>query len=162
MRKRSKYRPKPQYVNPVERALESVRPITQHDQYVTNLKVINMDALAALMKGEATRAHFNVLVAMHNVAEAMRKAGVGPQFDAITDGSFEVLQAIAERKHRTGKFGATGPEIQALKDLLELHDAQLDAGVSVQKMEQILAAAKKGVDAKGVDLRPKLKEGKKT
>lgn len=159
MRKRSKYRPKPQYANPVERALENVRPITKHEHYVIELKTINMSALAALMKGEATSDHINVLIGMHNIAEAMMKNGVGPQFGAITDASFVALKALVARRERVGKFVPTGPELQALKDLLELHDAQLDAGVSVQRMEEILKGAKKGIDTSGVDLRPKLMEG---
>ena len=138
MRKRSKYRPKPIALNPMAFVLENMRPVAHHESYLIDLKIKNSDAMVALLRGAATRQDINTLMAMSNITEALYRLGFGSEFkDVATQGSNAIAQ-IVHRAVETKRFTPTGPEIQALNLLMELHDAQMDV-ITVRDMERAIA-----------------------
>ena len=138
MRKRSKYRPKPVLANPLAYVMESMTPIAQHEDTLLNLKIKNHGALAALVQGRATRHDINTLVAMSNMTEALWELGFGAEYQNLcVDGRYAIL-AIVTRARTIGRFTPTGPEIQMLNAMAELHDAQMEV-VTVRDIERGLA-----------------------
>lgn len=145
MRKRSKYRPRP-LVNPLAYVLQTVQPVTGHETYLLDLKLVTTAAFADLATGTATREHIEKLVAAHNIAQSLVHLGFGSQFEAWTDRSQAALVAICERYVKLKRYVATGPELQALRDLLELHDQQMEC-ITVGDMEKAINYATKLVNS---------------
>ncbi len=142
MRKRSKYRPRPVYINAVERALEAVSPLgADHGGYLGELKIKNHLAMQALTRAEATRQDMDYLIAMANIMEAWRLMEICAPLAVEIGAGRRALIDIAVRAVNRLKFVATGPEIVALNTLMELHD-ELIQHVTVTQMERAIALAK--------------------
>lgn len=141
MRKRSKYRPKPVLVNPLGYVIESMTLVTKHDNFLLDLKIKNSEAMVALMQGRATKADIDILISMSNVTEALHQMGFGSEYQNVCiDGRVAIL-TIIDRARQHGRFTPTGPEIQLLNTLMELHDAQMDV-ITVRDVEKALALVK--------------------
>lgn len=141
MRKRSKYRPKPVALNPMAYVLENMTPVAKHESYLTDLKIKNSLAMATLLKGGATRADLDVIIAMSNISEVLQRLGFGKEYGEVTTAGREAIIAIAHRAVKIKRFVPTGPEIQALNTLMELHDAQMDV-ITIKDMDAALKLAK--------------------
>jgi len=137
MRKRSKYRPKPTLVNPVGYVIESLKPVTFHENYLIDLKIKNSEAMVALLRGNATHDDLDLLVAMSNVTEALYQLGFGEDYKDVAIDGREAILKIVYRAVEHKRFTPTGPEIQALNRLMELHDAQMDV-ITIKDMERAL------------------------
>jgi hypothetical protein len=137
MRKRSKYRPKPTLVNPVGYVIESLKPVTFHESYLIDLKIKNSEAMVALLRGNATHDDLDLLVAMSNVTEALYQLGFGKDYKDVAIDGREAILRIVYRAVEHKRFTPTGPEIQALNRLMELHDAQMDV-ITIKDMERAL------------------------
>lgn len=138
MRKRSKYRPKPILQNPLGYVLESLTPVAKHDDYLINLKIKNHLAMNRLTKGEADKEDMDKLIAMNNIVHALLRMGFGTEFKQYMDAGREALYEVCSRGAATKRFLCRGPEITALNELLELHDAQMDV-ITVRDMEKAVA-----------------------
>ncbi len=158
MRKRSKYRPKPVYVNAIERALESVSPLAaDHAGYLSELKIKNHLAMQALTRGEAEKRDMDLLIAMANIMEAFRLMEIcTPLADEIAQGRRALID-IAVRAVSKLKFLATGPEIVALNTLMELHD-ELIPHITVVQMERGIALAKQIIQKGHATVLPDVEE----
>lgn len=145
MRKRSKYRPKPVLMNPLGYVIESMTPVAHHESYLVDLKIKNSEAMYSLLHGTATKNDINILIAMSNMTEALHQMGFGKEYqDVCVEGRFAIL-SIVQRARKHGRFTPTGPEIQMLNLLMELHDAQMDI-VTVRDIEKALALARHKID----------------
>ena len=145
MRKRSKYRPKPVLMNPLGYVIESMTPVAKHGSYLVDLKIKNSVAMVALMRGSATKGDMDTLIAMSNMTEALHQMGFGKEYqDVCVEGRFAIL-SIVQRTGKHGRFTPTGPEIQMLNLLMELHDAQMDI-VTIRDIEKALALVRYKID----------------
>jgi hypothetical protein len=142
MRKRSKYRPRAVLANPVAYVVESVTPVTRHESFLIDLKIKNHGAMAALTRGQATRADMDTLIAMSNMIEALWTLGVGKDYEAVMCVGQAALIEVGRRGANSGKFILRGPEMTALNDLMELHDAQMEV-VTVGDIERGIAVVRK-------------------
>lgn len=93
-----------------------------------DLAVGHHGALRAVQMGTATEQEVCDLVNAANIALVLAEAGLGQEWvDTITSGQ-AALATIAERQQRhPGRWVATGPELQALVAMVELHDSQLES-----------------------------------
>jgi hypothetical protein len=148
MRKRSKYRPKPVIANPIEFVITGNNPIATHDTYLVDLKLVNHNAVTCVLRGEATKSHINSLIAMHNICEAIRRmikhrkiTDLPIELDAATliFGKAALLD-LASRGASTGQWICTQPEIQALNDLMQMHDEMMEL-ITVRHFEMAIAFA---------------------
>ncbi len=142
MRKRSKYRPKPVFVNPLAYVLESVRPAAQHPGILLDLKIRNHAALASLTQGKATRDDIDILIAAVNMTEALYRLGFGREYNDVVFQGLNALRSVGKRGADTGRFILRSEEMQALNLVIELHDAQLDL-CTVKDMERAIAIVAK-------------------
>jgi hypothetical protein len=146
MRKRSSYKPRPVLVNPLAYVIEGMKPVAHHESYLIDLKIKNHGAMTALTQGRATRADMDVLIAMNNITEALWRMGFGKEFDNVMRGGHQALVEIASRGAATSRFIVRASEMNALNDLMDLHDAQMDV-ITIKDMEAALALAKSEVKA---------------
>lgn len=139
---RKRYKPKPVYANPVEYVLEGFKPLRNHDDYLLDLKTKNHMAATVLLRGDATKKDIDTLIACHNISEALFRLGFGQEYgDSIIRGKRALLDLCA-RGYKSGKFVCGSEEIQAINELMELHDAQMDV-ITVGEIHKALALARK-------------------
>lgn len=138
---KKKYRPKPVMLNTMEFVKESIKPLVEHDSYVLDWKLKNNVAFAALLRAEATRKDLDTLVAARNIVEALVITLKGADINGTLVRSEAALIEICDRANAGKGTAMRAPEIQALRDLMEFHDALLDA-VTVQQFETALNCAR--------------------
>jgi len=137
---RKAYRPKSRIVNPIEYVMEGFAPLENAGTYLLDLKLHNHSAMTELLAGRATKKHMNTLIAVSNICESLQRAGFGAEYkDVTTEGRFALI-SIAIRAVEKLRFVPTGPEINMLNALMELHDAQMDI-ITVQDMEKAIKRA---------------------
>ena len=142
MRKRSKYRPKRNLLNPVGFVLESLTPVRTQNSFMLDLKLKNHGAMAMLMQGKATRHDIDTLISMVNIVEALFRLGFGQDYGDVVAAGLEALRAVGRRGADTGKFILKANEIRALNDVMELHDAQMDV-IVLKDMERAIELVNK-------------------
>lgn len=137
MRKRSKYRPKPQLANPLGYVLESMVPVSKHESYLVDLKIKNHMAMATLTKGLAARTDIDTLIATVNITEALYRLGFGREYAEVVRDGLEALRSVGKRGVESGKFVLRSSEMNALNLVMELHDAQMDL-ITIKDMEKAM------------------------
>jgi len=142
MRKRSKYRPRPVLVDPVGYTIESMKPVALHDDFLIDLKIKNALAMQALIMEKAEKSDMDNLISMNNVVHALLRMGFGTQFKEYMNNGREALLDVCRRGAADQKFICRGPQITALNELLELHDAQMEV-ITVKDMERAIADSRK-------------------
>lgn len=126
MRKRSKYRPKKVLANPLGNVLEGLTPIRKHDSYLIDLRIKNHAAMTALTTGKATKADFNTLLGMNNMANAFFEMKFGDQYEKELRAGGEALIEIGKRGCKNGRFTVRAHEMSDLNCLMDLFDAQME------------------------------------
>lgn len=138
---RKAYRPKPK-LNTLIVVGENIRPVASHTSYLMDVRLKNSSAMAALLAGHATKKDMDMIIAMSNITYALMECGgFGKGYEEVATQGRIALISIAHRATTVGRFVPTGPEIKALNDLMELHDAQMGV-ITVKDMDKAIAYAK--------------------
>lgn len=135
MRKRSKYKPKRNLVDPVTWVLAGIKPFKEVPTSI-NIRIKNHAAMDALRRGEATREDMDVLIGAFNMTEAytILRPDLGADWvKEIRDGQ-DALLMVAARGIESGRFVLKAQELVAMNLVMELHDVQLDQ-TNVREME---------------------------
>lgn len=141
---RKKYRPRLKLANPVAFVVERVALISSVDDQLVVLRNKNHAAMEALVKGRADRRDVDVLVAASNMASSIAALhGFGKEFTAdIEDGATAILNMGRRGVTSNDRFLFTGPEMQAVNRMLEVHDAQLEI-ITVGELDAALQRVQK-------------------
>jgi hypothetical protein len=128
MRKRSKYRPRQVFADPVAWVINGFKPMSAHGEAI-GLKIKNHQALFDVTHGDGDKQQVDVLIAAMNMAEALYMVNddLGKQYAAEIKAAQDAIYTMAKRGLTKGRFVFTGPEMQAMNTGMEVHDAQLDA-----------------------------------
>lgn len=148
MRKRSKYRPKKNLIDPVTWVLAGIKPFKEVSASI-DIRIKNHAAMDALRRGEATKADIDVLIGAFNMTEAYVKLRPELGIDWLTEigEGQDALLAVARRGVASGKFILKAQELVAMNLVMELHDAQLD-NTNVRDMELAMEIISKEYRAK--------------
>lgn len=139
MKKRSKYRPKPQFADPLGVVLRRLEPMRLQSSYMLDMKIKNHAALRALVRGEATRDDLSTLIAMNNIVEALHRMGTGTDYrDVLMEGHKALLEVSRRFESGGAKVTLYAQEINAMNLHMELHDAMMDV-ITVHDMDKALA-----------------------
>ena len=138
---RKKYRPRPVLLNTMEYAMEGVNLITNQGDYLVDLKIKNQLAFGSALTGRASFADLTTLITAHHITEAFWAMGRGREYKDILIRSQVALREVWDRLKDSGRSTLRAPELQALRDLLELHDAMLEVA-TVNDMEEAIRLAK--------------------
>lgn len=128
MRKRSKYKPKPQLPNPVQWVLSGFAPMRENPHAVS-LKIKNHQAMHDMLHGHANRDTVDLLIAAMKMAEALAIINpdkLGGHLREEIKAAQDALHSMCKRSLARGVFRFTGPELQAMNTGMEIHDQQLD------------------------------------
>ena len=138
---RKKYRPRPVLLNTMEYAMEGVNLITNQEGYLVDLKIKNQLAFGSALTGRASFADLTTLITAHAITEAFWAMGRGREYKDILIRSQVALREVWDRLKDSGRSTLRAPELQAFRDLLELHDAMLEVA-TVNDMEEAIKRAK--------------------
>ena len=127
MRKRSKYRPRQVFSDPVAWVINGFKPMSESGEAVS-LKIKNHSALSDITQGQGDKNKVDVLIAAMNMAEALHivNPALGKEYAPEIKAAQDAIYNMAKRGVAKGRFVFTGPEMQAMNTGMEVHDAQLD------------------------------------
>ena len=138
MRKRSKYKPKKNLLDPVTWVLAGLKPMNSI-AVTTDIRIKNHAAMDTLRRGDATRHDIDILIGMFNMTEAyMRlRPELGSDWSEEIKQGQDALLAVGRRGVESGRFILKASELKAMNLVMELHDAQLDQ-TNVRDLEQAM------------------------
>jgi predicted hydrolase (HD superfamily) len=139
MRKKSNYKPKGVRLDNMAWVQSSLKKVGTLPTAGIALKLKMHEALAAMLNGTATRFDVDALISAVNVAEALIRvrADLGRDWAVEIKAAQDAIHDMGVRCYKRDRFLFTGPEMSAVKVVVELHDQQLD-NCTVKEMEQAL------------------------
>ena len=139
MRKKSKYKPRGVRLDNLSWIVAGMKKVGSLPTAGVSLKLKNHEALDSILRGEGTRDHVDVLIAAMNMSEALIRIRdeLGVDWKAEIRAAQDALLTMAKRGLERGSFVFTGPEMTAVKLVMDVHDVQLD-NCTVQDMEKAL------------------------
>ena len=139
MRKKSSYKPRPIRADNLNWILAGMKKVGTLPSAGLELKLKNHEALESILKGEGTRDHMDVLISAVNICEALVRVrdDLGIDWANEIRAAQDALYTMAKRGVEKNRFAFTGPEMTAMKLVMDVHDVQLD-NCTVKEMEQAL------------------------
>jgi hypothetical protein len=102
----------------------------QHEMDDDQLRALGLaihTGIERMRNGIGLEEDYYTFAAMANVSLILCERGVGADHLGIVYALQEALLAILDRQRRTGKWGFSGPEMQAINDGATLHEKQIAA-----------------------------------
>lgn len=151
---RKKYRPLRAQVDPLLMLRAHSTQRLGLDQ-VRDLQIGAHSSLMAIERGSGTQDDMEQLAITSNVALIMAEGGLGEEFIPEVKEAQRHLLLLQKRLDESGKVGLTGEGMQAVRRLMELHDAQLDHPDCTEgRMTRVLLEIQDRMDAGHVQWRP--------
>ena len=139
MRKRSSYRPKGVRLDNMHWVVSGFKKLTELPEQNVTVRIKNHAAMSSLVGGTGSSADVHVLISALNMTEALAvvRDELGADWKAEIRAGQNALHVMACRGVAKGRFLFTGPELNAINQAMEIHDAQLDAA-TVAELEQAM------------------------
>jgi hypothetical protein len=139
MRKKSNYKPRGVRYDNMSWVMAGFKKVGSLPTAGVVLKLKNHEALDSILKGQGTRAHVDILIAAVNMSEAFIRVRdeLGKDWEKEIKAAQDAIYTMGKRCIKNERFAFTGPEMTAVKIVMDLHDAQLD-DCTVREMEQAL------------------------
>jgi hypothetical protein len=139
MKKKSKYKPRGVRYDNMSWIIAGMKKVGTLPTAGVALKLKNHEALDSILKGHGTKEHVDMLISAVNMAEAMTRVrdNLGRDWVEEIRAAQDAVYAMGVRGYEKGSFLFTGPEMTAVKLIMDLHDNQLD-DCTVKEMEQAL------------------------
>lgn len=139
MRKKSNYKPRGVRYDNMSWIMAGMKKVGTLPTAGVALKLKNHEALDSILTGQGTRAHVDVLIAAVNMSEALIRIRdeLGRDWAQEIKAAQDAIYTMGKRGFKKNRFAFTGPEMNAVKLIMDLHDTQLDE-CSVKEMEQAL------------------------
>ena len=139
MKKKSKYKPRGVRYDNMSWLIAGMKKVGTLPTAGVALKLKNHEALDSILTGQGTKDHVDALISAVNMAEAMTRIrdDLGRDWAEEIRAAQDAVYAMGVRGYEKGSFLFTGPEMTAVKLIMDLHDSQLDE-CTVREMEQAL------------------------
>ena len=139
MKKKSKYKPKGVRLDNMSWVMAGLRTVGTLPTAGVALKLKNHEALDSILTGQGTKEHVDVLISAVNMSEALIRVrdDLGRDWADEIRAAQDAVYSMGMRGHEKGSFLFTGPEMTAVKLVMDLHDTQLD-NCTVREMEQAI------------------------
>jgi hypothetical protein len=139
MKKKSNYKPRGVRLDNLSWVMAGMKRVGTLPTAGVALKLKNHEALDSILKGQGTKDHVDVLIHAVNMSEALIRIRdeLGVDWKQEIREAQDAIYTMGKRGVEKGKFAFTGPEMNAVKLVMDLHDAQLDDCL-VREMEQAL------------------------
>ena len=139
MKKKSKYKPKGVRLDNLSWIVAGMKKVGSLPTAGVALKLKNHEALDSILMGNGTRDHVDVLIAAVNMSEAFIRIrdDLGLDWKTEIKAAQDAIYTMGKRGVEKNRFAFTGPEMTAVKLVMDLHDVQLD-NCTVRDMEKAL------------------------
>ena len=137
MKKKSKYKPKQIRLDTMEFVKQGIVKVADVPVAGIKLRLQSYEAFDTIVSGEPTKDHVDTLISCGNMAETLARFGHGQDWLPEIMQAQKCILEMGRRGLKKGSFRFTGDEMQKIKLLLEIHDAQLEA-TTVRDMEKAL------------------------
>ena len=139
MRKKSKYKPRGVRADNMSWVIAGMKKVGALPTAGVALKLKNHEALDSILMGHGTKQDVDVLINAVNMSEAMIRIrnDLGADWATEIKAAQDAIYTMAKRGVEKERFAFTGPEMTAVKLVMDLHDAQLD-DCTVREMEMTL------------------------
>lgn len=139
MRKKSKYKPHGVRLDNMSWIIAGMKKVGTLPTAGVALKLKNHEALDSILTGVGTKDHVDVLIAAVNMSEALIRVRdeLGVDWANEIKAAQDAIYSMGKRGVERGSFGFTGPEMTAVKLVMDIHDSQLDE-CTVKEMEKAL------------------------
>ena len=137
MKKKSKYKPKGVRLDTMTWVLSGLKKVADVPEAGTKLLLRNHVSFDEIIQGRGTKEHVDTLVHFVNMAEALAHLQLGRDWLEEIGQAQDAIYAMAQRGVSGKKFLFTGEEMNAVRQILELHDEQL-RNCPVRVMEEAL------------------------
>ena len=140
MKKKSKYKPRGVRLDNMTWVMAGIRKVGTLPTAGIALKLKNHESLDSILMGQGTRDHVDVLIAAVNMAEALIRIrnDLGKDWATEIRAAQDAILHMSKRGIERNRFAFTGPEMTAVKLVMDIHDAQLD-NCTVKEMEKALS-----------------------
>lgn len=139
MKKKSKYKPRGVRYDNLSWIVAGFKKVGTLPTAGVALKLKNHEALHSILKGHGTKHDVDVLISAVNMSEALIRVRdeLGVDWKEEIKAAQDAIYTMGKRGIEKSSFLFTGPEMTAVKLVMDLHDAQLD-DCAVREMEQAL------------------------
>lgn len=139
MKKKSKYKPRGVRYDNLSWIVAGMKKVGTLPTAGVALKLKNHNSLNMILMGNGTREHVDVLIAAVNMSEALIRIrdDLGRDWAKEIRDAQDAIYTMSKRGVEKDRFAFTGPEMNAVKLIMDLHDTQLDE-CSVKEMEHAL------------------------
>jgi hypothetical protein len=139
MKKKSKYKPRGVRYDNMSWLIAGMKKVGTLPTAGVALKLKNHEALDSILTGHGTKDHVDALISAVNMSEALIRIrdDLGRDWAEEIRAAQDAVYAMGVRGYEKGSFVFTGPEMTAVKLIMDLHDSQLDE-CTVREMEQAL------------------------
>lgn len=139
MKKKSNYKPRGVRYDNLSWIVAGFKKVGTLPTAGVALKLKNHEALDSILKGQGTKSHVDVLIAAVNMSEALIRVRdeLGVDWKEEIKAAQDAIYTMGKRGIEKDSFLFTGPEMTAVKLVMDLHDTQLDE-CAVKEMEQAL------------------------
>ena len=139
MKKKSKYKPRGVRLDNMSWIIAGMKKVGSLPTAGIALKLKNHEALESILRGQGTKHDVDVLINAVNMAEALIRIrdDLGADWATEIKAAQDAIYTMGKRGVERGSFAFTGPEMTALKLVMDVHDAQLD-DCTVKEMERAL------------------------
>lgn len=144
MRKRSSYRPRPILLDTMAHVKTSLTPVSACSEENVVMRLATHTALESVIRGDATSQDIDKLIACSNMSTALARGGKGLDWRQEIRAGADAIEAIQKRYYRWKKVQATDAELDAIRMLVAIHNAQLDDSL-VQDLDRAVIRARNKV-----------------
>lgn len=139
MRKKSNYKPRGIRLDNLSWIVAGMKKVGTLPTAGVALKLKNHEALDSILTGQGTKDHVDILIAAVNMSEALVRVRdeLGIDWSNEIKAAQDAIYTMSKRGIERNRFAFTGPEMTAVKLVMDLHDEQLD-NCAVREMEQAL------------------------
>lgn len=138
---RKAYKPKGVIHNTMQYIKQGFTPLTDQRDADVALRIRNHGAVESLVKGRGSMFDVDTLIAMSNMAMALKNLGYGVEYANELHEGADAVEALRNRVTTTTRYTLWAAEIKAINVLLEVHDAQLDV-VDIQTLDRAVQIVK--------------------
>lgn len=137
MKKKSKYKPKQIRLDTMEFVKQGIVKVADVPVAGIKLRLQSYEAFDTIVSGEPTKDHVDMLISCGNMAETLARFGHGQDWLPEIMQAQKCILEMGRRGLKKGSFRFFGDEMQKIRLLLTIHDAQLEV-TTVREMEKAL------------------------
>ena len=114
----------------IERANWAANPLPA--ERIDEIAMLALSALESITTGHGTDDHVAGIALAVNMTSSLIRQGIGVEATEIVERAQTALLSADARCFKTGKWGFTGQELTAIRDLLDVHERLIAASSQLE------------------------------